>query len=482
MSAALAGFAEVLSLRMNDGPIGSTAPSPAVFAALDQIADSVLVVRPLRGDDSEIADFAILCLSPGYIDPAGGVAGEAARDARVLAGLTLLEAYPASTAGDGLFARARRVLASGRAEHVPGTVAAPLTGDVDRVKVADLHAVPFFAGVVFTWRMAGEAEQRADLLGHAQRLGQHRRLGGEPRRRDGPLDRGRVRPVRAGSAARRADPDSRAAQLRDRRGPRAGPAVPAVAADAARVRRGGVPHRPAWRHGDQADPDLRRARPGWRRCGGAARRVPGRLRAVPHPGRARRDPRPAGRQRAARRAGAPARAPPAARHHGGGRAAGGGVGGGRRGALPPGRARAPGGGGLVRRGADARQGPAARGGGHHRSRHRRGDRHDRRAQRAARARRDRRGPGRAAQAPQLRGLPPHRGHRGTVVCGSYDPDSRVLRWARAGHLPPVLVRDGAARTLPLPGGVLLGLDPDAEYEEASSSCGSATSCCCSPTA
>jgi len=57
------------------------------------------------------------------------------------------------------------------------------------------------------------------------------------------------------------------------------------------------------------------------------------------------------------------------------------------------------------------------------------------------------------------------GIAGTVVCGRYDPQTRVLRWARAGHLPPILVRDGAAETLPLPGGVLLGLDPDAEYEE-----------------
>ena len=59
------------------------------------------------------------------------------------------------------------------------------------------------------------------------------------------------------------------------------------------------------------------------------------------------------------------------------------------------------------------------------------------------------------------------GIAGTVVCGRYDPQTRVLHWARAGHLPPVLVRDGAARALPLPDGVLLGLDPDAQYEEAS---------------
>ena len=58
------------------------------------------------------------------------------------------------------------------------------------------------------------------------------------------------------------------------------------------------------------------------------------------------------------------------------------------------------------------------------------------------------------------------GIAGTVVCGRYCPETRVLRWARAGHLPPILVRDGAADMLPLPGGVMLGLDPEAEYEEA----------------
>jgi hypothetical protein len=55
---------------------------------------------------------------------------------------------------------------------------------------------------------------------------------------------------------------------------------------------------------------------------------------------------------------------------------------------------------------------------------------------------------------------------GTVVCVLYNPETHVLRWARAGHLPPVLVRGETAAELPLPGGVLLGMDPDAEYEEA----------------
>ncbi|MFI1702657.1 MULTISPECIES: SpoIIE family protein phosphatase [Streptomyces] len=54
----------------------------------------------------------------------------------------------------------------------------------------------------------------------------------------------------------------------------------------------------------------------------------------------------------------------------------------------------------------------------------------------------------------------------TAVCGVYDPETRVLRWARAGHLPPVLVRGEEASTLPLLRGLLLGALPEAEYEEA----------------
>lgn len=58
------------------------------------------------------------------------------------------------------------------------------------------------------------------------------------------------------------------------------------------------------------------------------------------------------------------------------------------------------------------------------------------------------------------------GHTGTVICCRYSPGSRELRWARAGHLPPVLVRDGKAAALPLPDGLLLGMDQDTAYEEA----------------
>lgn len=54
----------------------------------------------------------------------------------------------------------------------------------------------------------------------------------------------------------------------------------------------------------------------------------------------------------------------------------------------------------------------------------------------------------------------------TAVCGLFDPETRTLRWARAGHLPPVLVRGDEAADLPLLKGMLLGALAEAEYEEA----------------
>ena len=54
----------------------------------------------------------------------------------------------------------------------------------------------------------------------------------------------------------------------------------------------------------------------------------------------------------------------------------------------------------------------------------------------------------------------------TAVCALYDPARRRMRWARAGHLPPVVVGADGARALPLTDGVLLGARPELRFEEA----------------
>jgi len=47
-------------------------------------------------------------------------------------------------------------------------------------------------------------------------------------------------------------------------------------------------------------------------------------------------------------------------------------------------------------------------------------------------------------------------HTASVVAGYFDPLTRVLTWAQAGHPPPVLVRGQRATTLRQPAGILLG--------------------------
>jgi serine phosphatase RsbU (regulator of sigma subunit)/PAS domain-containing protein len=154
--------------------IGADGADPAVFGLLDQVAESVLVVKPVRNPGGALTDFTIAHISPGYVDPGGRPSGE-------IAGLTLLRAYPHSAEGDGLFARAARVLADGRSQRVSGPVAmprtGPLTGSGDVTPIADLRAAPYAGCVVFTWRSrsAGEDSRLAELLAHVQRLGQ---LGG----------------------------------------------------------------------------------------------------------------------------------------------------------------------------------------------------------------------------------------------------------------------------------------------------------------
>jgi serine phosphatase RsbU (regulator of sigma subunit) len=57
-------------------------------------------------------------------------------------------------------------------------------------------------------------------------------------------------------------------------------------------------------------------------------------------------------------------------------------------------------------------------------------------------------------------------HTASVVAGYFDPATRVLTWAQAGHPPPVLVRGAGTRPLGQPSGILLGAGRE-QYEAAS---------------
>lgn len=51
----------------------------------------------------------------------------------------------------------------------------------------------------------------------------------------------------------------------------------------------------------------------------------------------------------------------------------------------------------------------------------------------------------------------------TAAVALYDPATRIMRWARAGHPPPLLARAGTGRALERPDGILLGAVPEPVY-------------------
>ena len=472
LSALAAGCAPVIAARLAHASLAAAHPRAAVYTLLDSLADSVLVTQAIRDDSGQVIDFGIEHVSPRFRDFAG-------RTGHDLARLTLLEAYPASVSGQGLFARAMQVLTDGAPQHVPGPLSEALASGFPSRPASDEAAPPllaglrvarFFDGAIFTWHdddSAGRTPDLAVLLDHAQRLG---RLGGWEEN----LVTGLVRWT-----------DS-AFELFGLV-PRSGTEIPladlhsyVMAADkpvVTRFRQRLAERREAatatFRVVHPDDRSIRQIRVFAEPVIDAANAVVALRGAFQDVSAhyhtqvalaATRDQLADSEQRVAeehllalrlQRAIMPPDAVPveaagidaAVRYR------------------PAGQGHLVGGdwydtlllpsndvllvvGDVAGHGIDAVTGMVA-------------------------ARNSLRGLAITGAGPadllgMLNGVVCHltSGVVGTVVCGLYSPQTRVLRWARAGHLPPVLVRGGAARELPLPGGVLLGMDPDASYEEA----------------
>ena len=461
-----AGCARVIGSRLAHGDLAAAQPRQAVYRLLDDLAESVLVVRALRDADGQLTDFSIEHVSPSFCDPAG-------RTDLDLTRLTLLEAFPSSITG-GLFARARQVLADGVAVHVPGPLRESLASGLPagpaepgEAPLADLRVARFLDGAIFTWHRDRPAGRLATVLDHAQRLG---RLGGW----EEDLVAGTVLWTDSAFGLFGLTP-------------RPGAEIPladlhsyVMAADKPVVKRfrQRLPEQrdvlaTTFRMMHPEDRSIRQIRVFAEPVTDAAGQVVA-LRgafqdisahyhtqvalAATRDQLADTEQRVAEEHRLALRL-QQAIMPPdeqpveaagidvAVRYR------------------PVGQGHLVGGdwydtlllpsqdvllvvGDVAGHGIDAVTGMVAA-------------RNSLRALAITGS-----GPGELLR--MLNGVMCEltSGVVGTVVCGLYNPDTSVLRWARAGHLPPVLVRGHTACQLPLPGGVLLGMDPDATYEEA----------------
>ncbi len=160
--------AQTLGTRLPSGDLAADHRASWAFGLLDSLLGSALFATTIRDGAGVITDFRISYLSKDFADPGG-------REAAALAGRPLLEVYPAAALAGGLYDRAVQVMATGEAQYTSGEIiTAPVAGG-PVTPVQEIRIARLYDGVVITWRPAGEVERLGALLHQAQRLG---RIGG----------------------------------------------------------------------------------------------------------------------------------------------------------------------------------------------------------------------------------------------------------------------------------------------------------------
>jgi PAS domain-containing protein len=445
--------AQALGIRLSQGELPTGHQAAGALALLDSLLDGCVFARAVRDPDGRVTDFRVEHASDGFRDPAG-------RGAAELTGRHLLELYPEGVAADGLFDRCLAALESGEPQRLPGAaVTAP-----DQPAAARIARL--YDGVVIAWRRAGDADRLAGLLQHAQRLG---RIGSweenvvsgevswtEPTFALFGLPPGNPVPVADLSSHVLAEDVPAVRGFREAllRRMESAAAFRVVRADDGSVRqirayaepvtdaRGTVTAMRGVYQDVSADYHTRVAFAAAReQLADSEERAAEEHRLAIRLQEAI-TPRAAGPDELVEAAGLDV----AARYR------------------PSGKGNLVSGdwydtvllpskkvllvvGDIAGHGLDAVTGMVA-------------VRNSLRGLAITGA-----GPGTLLDWLNRAAAHFADGVLGTAVCGLYDPADRTLCWARAGHLPPVLVRDGRAEQLPMPEGVLLGADPDASYAE-----------------
>ncbi|REE97653.1 SpoIIE family protein phosphatase [Thermomonospora umbrina] len=129
----------------------------------DGLHDPALVLRPRLDDGGRLTDFRIQHANTRFVDPAGRPRG-------ALDGALLLESYPLAAGERGLFEIVERVYATGEAFRAERMTLTALVGQVPLAGVADLSVSRVGAGILLIWRIEDETARLARLLQHAQRL------------------------------------------------------------------------------------------------------------------------------------------------------------------------------------------------------------------------------------------------------------------------------------------------------------------------
>lgn len=143
--------------------VGEPAPGgvePWQLAVVDNLLDSVLIAHAVRDSTGAVVDFAIDHVNEDFADQAG-------RRGPDVVGRTLLQLYPLAGSASGLFEHAVEVLATGSPHYVRGMASSSGSART----LLDVRVVRMLDGVAITWR----PHEQVDLLNHAQRLG---RIGG----------------------------------------------------------------------------------------------------------------------------------------------------------------------------------------------------------------------------------------------------------------------------------------------------------------
>ncbi|MET9804876.1 SpoIIE family protein phosphatase [Streptomyces sp. NPDC006368] len=159
-----------------DGHSISTAPPPAppwmttpdlseLVDLSEGLYDPALVLTPFMEADGRLADFRIHHVNSHFLDPAG-------RPRSAIAGALLLEAYPMAVGGSELFEEIARVYATGEPFRVQRMTLTALVGQVPLAAVADISVSRHGSSVLMIWRVEDDTARLANLLQHAQRLGQ----------------------------------------------------------------------------------------------------------------------------------------------------------------------------------------------------------------------------------------------------------------------------------------------------------------------